>query len=95
MNIVRRTIDIDAATDARLRALAAERGQDETAVLAQPVALPESVVDIGQPDIQEDRRRLEDFRNSGEAILLYEVKAWVESWGTEHEVPRPKPRRIG
>jgi hypothetical protein len=28
MNIIRRTLDIDAATDARLRALAAERGLD-------------------------------------------------------------------
>ena len=39
MNIIRRTIDIDADTDARLRELAAERGQDVAAVLAEAVAL--------------------------------------------------------
>lgn len=54
MNIVRRTIAIDAATDERLCAMAAERGQDEAASLAEALA----VVDSGEPDIGEDRRRL-------------------------------------
>jgi predicted transcriptional regulator len=95
MNLIRRTLDIDPATDARLRELAAERGQDEAAVLAEAVALLDSVVDIGNPDITEDRRRLEDFRRTRTAIPLHEVKAWVESWGTNKELPRPKPQRIG
>jgi len=30
MNIIRRTLDIDAGTDARLRELAAERGEVQT-----------------------------------------------------------------
>jgi hypothetical protein len=55
MNIIRRTLDIDAGTDARLRELAAERGQEVSAVLAEAVALLDSVVDIGNPDIAEDR----------------------------------------
>jgi hypothetical protein len=33
MNIIRRTLDIDADTDARLREMADERGQDVAAVL--------------------------------------------------------------
>ena len=64
MNIIRRTLDIDAGTDARLRELAAERGQDVSAVLAEAVALLDSVVDIGNPDIAEDRRRLREFRRA-------------------------------
>jgi len=95
MNLIRRTLDIDAITDARLRELAAERGQDEAAVLAEAVALLDSVVDIGNPDIAEDRRRLDEFKRTGEAIPLHEVKTWVESWGTDKELPRPKPQRIG
>ena len=95
MNIVRRTLDIDAGTDARLRELAAERGQDVSAVLAEAVALLDSVVDIGNPDIVEDRRRLREFRQRREAIPLHQVKAWVESWGTDSELPRPLPQRIG
>ena len=79
MNIIRRTLDIDTATDARLNELAAERGQEVSAVLAEAVALLDSVVDIGSPDIEEDRRRLEEFKRTREAIPLHQVKAWVES----------------
>jgi predicted transcriptional regulator len=95
MNIIRRTLDIDAGTDARLRELAAERGQDVSVVLAEAVALLDSVVDIGNPEIAEDRRRLQEFVRKHEAVSLHQVKAWIESWGTENELPRPQPQRIG
>ncbi len=95
MNIIRRTLDIDAGTDTRLRELAAERGQEVSAVLAEAVALLDSVVDIGNPDIAEDRRRLHEFRPTREAVPLHQVKAWVDSWGTDNELPRPLPQRIG
>jgi predicted transcriptional regulator len=91
MNIIRRTLDIDADTDARLRELAAERGQDVAAVLAEAVALLDSVVDIAGPDVAEDRRRLDEFKRTGQAVPLGEVKAWVASWGTAGELPRPRP----
>jgi predicted transcriptional regulator len=94
MNLIRRTLDIDASTDARLRELAVERGQDVSAVLAEAVALLDSVVDIGSPDIGEDRRRLDEFNRTRKAIPLHEVKAWVDSWGTDKELPRPEARRI-
>ena len=94
MNLVRRTLDIDSETDTRLRELAAERGQDIAVVLAEAVALLDSVVDIGSPDIAEDRRRLQQFRTAREAVPLHEIKSWVESWGTDQERPRPKPHRI-
>ncbi len=88
MNMVRRTLDIDADTDARLRELAAERGQDMAAVLAEAVALLDSVVDIAGPDIAEDRRRLDEFKRVRQAVPRDEVKAWVASWGTASELPR-------
>jgi predicted transcriptional regulator len=94
MNIIRRALDIDADTDARLRELAAERGQDEAAVLAEAVALLDSVVDIGSPDIEEDRRRLREFQRTREAIPWDDVKAWMLSWGTPQELPAPKPRKL-
>ena len=95
MNIVRRTLDIDADTDARLLEMAEERGQDVAAVLAEAVALLDSVVDITGPDVGEDRRRLDAFRQTCAAVPLDEVKAWVASWGSTNELPRPAPRKIG
>jgi predicted transcriptional regulator len=95
MNVIRRTIEIDAGTDARLTEMAAERGQDVAAVLAEAVALLDSVVDLAGPDIAEDRRRLDEFTDSREAVPLNDVKAWVAGWGSGNELPRPSPRKIG
>jgi predicted transcriptional regulator len=88
MNLVRRTLDIDADTDARLREMADERGQDVAAVLAEAVALLDSVVDITGPDIGEDRRRLDAFKKT-RAVPLDDVKTWVASWGSANELLRP------
>ncbi len=95
MNLVNRTLEIDADTDARLREMAKERGQDVAAVLAEAVALLDSVVDLSGPDIGEDRRRYDDFRSTRLAVPLDEVKAWVASWGSENELSRPQPRKVG
>ena len=95
MNIIRRTLDIDTDTDTRLREMADERGQDVAAVLAEAVALLDSVVDIDGPDIDEDRRRLDAFKSTRMAVPLDDVKTWVASWGSANELPRPAPRKIG
>jgi len=73
MNIVRRTLDTDTDTDARLRETADERGQD----------------------VAEDRRRLDAFERTRTAVPLDDVKAWVASWGSANELPRPASRKIG
>jgi predicted transcriptional regulator len=92
MNLVNRTLEIDAETDARLREMAKERGQDVAAVLAEAVALLDSVVDLSGPDIGEDRRRYEDFRQTRLAVPLGDVKAWVASWGSEDSLVRNRAR---
>jgi len=102
MNIVRRALDIDTDTDTSLREMADERGQDVAAVLAEAVALLDSVVDIAGPDIGEDRRRLDAYnrrldayKKTRTAVPLDDVKAWLTSWGSANELPRPTPREIG
>ena len=51
-------------------------------------------LDIGA-DTGEDRRRLETFRQTRTAVPFEEVKAWVASWDSPNELPRPAPRKIG
>lgn len=65
MNLVRRTLEIDAETDARFAKIAAERGQDVAIVLAEAVALLDFVVDLAGPDVGEDRQRLDAFPKTG------------------------------
>lgn len=94
MNLVSRTIEIDADTDARLREIASERGKDVATVLAEAVALLDSVVDLSDPDIEADRNRYEDFKRTGLAVSLDDVKTWVASWDSGNELPRPQPSKI-
>jgi predicted transcriptional regulator len=94
MNIIRRTLEIDTDTDTRLRQMADERGQDVAAVLAEAVALLDSVAGITEPDVGEDRRRLAAFKQTRTAVPLDDVKTWVASWGSASELPRPVPREI-
>jgi len=94
MPTVRRTFDLDQETDARLNALAAEKGQDAAAVVADAVVLLDSIVNIEGPDTAEDLRRLREFERTGRAVPSEDVKAWVESWGSAEELPRPQPRKV-
>ena len=94
MNVVRRTFELDPETDARLQAIAAARGQSVAAVVTDAVALLDAVVPHEGPDVAEDIRRLREFERTNQAVPLEEVKAWVESWGTANELPRPKPRKV-
>jgi predicted transcriptional regulator len=94
MNIIRRTLEIDAGTDARLTEMAAEHRQNVATVLAEAVTLLDSVVDFAGPDIAEDRRLLDEFLDSRKAVPLDSVKAWVASWDTAEETPGPSPHKI-
>jgi len=71
MNIIRRTLEIDAGTDTRLTEMPAERGQDVATVRADDAA----VVDLAGPDVAEDRRRLDDYLMNRRAVPLHDVNA--------------------
>jgi len=50
---------------------------------------------LSLPDIDEDRHRYDEFKRNRLAIPLGDVKAWVASWDSAEELPRPQPRKIG
>jgi predicted transcriptional regulator len=94
MATVRRTLELDADIDARLSALAAAKGKDASAVGTDALVLLGSVVELEGLDIEEDQRRLAEFEETGQAVLLVDVKAWVDSWGTEQTLTPPKPTKL-
>ena len=94
MSTVRRTLDLDSETDERLQFLAAERGKDAAGVVADAIALLISTVEIEGPDVEEDLPRLREFEETGVGIPGDEALAWIRSWGSEHELPPPKPRKL-
>jgi predicted transcriptional regulator len=94
MTTIRRTLELDSETDARLRALAERRGQEASHVISDALALLDAT-DLEGPDVEEDLRRLREFERTGEGVPLEDVKTWVRSWGTQNELPPPMPRKIG
>ena len=79
MGNVRLVLELDEETDARIKDLAARKGQDAAAVVADAVELLDSV---------------EEFDRTGLAVPGDEVDAWIDSWGTANELPRPQPRKV-
>ena len=55
----------------------------------------DSMTDMTGPNVGEDRRRLDAFKQLRVAVPLNEVKTWIASWGSANELPRPQPRTIG
>ena len=101
-----RTIELDSETADLLEAWAAERGLSIAQLLAELAtaehALPrdwESMRTTGRgpwaPEVlAEDGRRLAASERAGEGVPWDEVKAWMQSWGTQEELPPPKPRKL-
>ncbi len=99
-------IEIDAQTADLLEARASARGMSVSDLLADlagdsdvlPPALEAMRMAGNGPwapkILAEDRRRLAEFHRTGEGIPWDEVKAWMQSWGTPDELPRPKPRKL-
>ena len=100
-----RKIEVAPETAALLEARAAARGMsvaDLVADLAGAEALPAPLAGqraAGQGPwaddvLAEDARRLQTFRETGAAIPLAEVTAWMASWGKADELPAPTPRKL-
>jgi hypothetical protein len=106
MGVKVRKIEIDARTADVLEARAAARGLSVSELLSDLVnaeeVLPphlEAMRDAGEgpwaPEIlAEDARRLAEFQRTREGVPWEDIKAWMKSWGTENELPPPKPRKL-
>ena len=99
-------IEVDAQTADLLEARASARGMSVGDLLADLAGddnfLPPNLEAMriagdgpwAAEVLAEDRRRLAEFHRTGEGIPWDEVKAWMQSWGTPGELPRPKPRKL-
>ena len=99
-------IEIDARTADLLQARATARGMSVSDLLADLASddnlLPPALAAMrakGEgpwaPDVlAEDARRLTEFNRTREGVPWDEVKAWMQSWGSQHERPAPKPRKL-
>jgi hypothetical protein len=102
-----RTIEVDETTAARLADAAAEEGLTVPELLAELAAAlageePEEIARMrhageglwSPEETAETDRRLAAFERTRQGAPWEEVKAWMESWGTDNELSPPKPRRV-
>jgi hypothetical protein len=106
MNSKMRTVEVDVATAQALEARAAELGTTVSELIADLVGAN----DVWPNDLEamrrdgrgpwapsalaEDARSYEAFERNGEGVPWDEVQAWVRSWGTPAELPKPRSRKL-
>ena len=104
MNLKTKTIEVDAATALALETRAAELGMSVSELVADlaGVAAPTDLENMRRTGrgpwspnaLAEDARRYEAFEQNGEGVPWDEVRAWIRSWGTAQELPKPKSRKL-
>jgi len=80
-------IDIDEDLAASLEA-AAKRSQTSVESFAA-TAVARAIADVEA--WAEDEAAYAEYERTGEAVPLAAMEQWVKSWGTENELPPPKP----
>jgi len=80
-------IDLDEQLAAGLEA-AAKRTQTSVENFAAS-AVARAIADVEA--WAEDEAAYAEYERTGEAIPLAAMEQWVRSWGTENELPPPKP----
>jgi predicted transcriptional regulator len=79
-------VQLDPAVQARLAALANDRRQPVSDVAAEVISMYFAPDSLEHKHIYAGLAELED----GEGVSNERVMAWLDSWGTENELPAPK-----
>jgi predicted transcriptional regulator len=73
----------------KLEALAGDVRRSKSDLASDAIA---AYVDCTARQIEEIKRGLEEAKLGAPGVPHAEVVKWVRSWGTENELPRPKPK---
>ena len=83
------TIRVDSALKKRLAKLAKSTERSSSFLAAQAI---EEYLDVNEWQVAGIKKALAAVER-GDVVPHEEVKRWVASWGTDRELPRPKPRK--
>lgn len=87
------SIKLDAHTRSRVQRLAALRRRSPHWVMKEAINSY-----LGREEAKEELRReawkaWEDYKTTGLHVTNDEMCAWLESWGTDDELPPPEPHQ--
>ena len=84
------TVQLPAELDEKLAALARERKRSKPELASEAIAV---FVDVDAWQVARIKESLEEAKSGAPGVLHEDVVRWVESWDTEHELPRPQPQK--
>jgi predicted transcriptional regulator len=76
------------AVKAKLRAIAESTQRSESFLAKEAI---EAYVEVNDWQVALIKERLAEAKTGTPGIPLEKVEAWVRSWGTKRELPKPKP----
>lgn len=84
------TVRLSFELDEKLAALAREQKRSKSDLASEAIA---AYVDVDAWQVAHVEEALAEARSGAPGVLHEDVVRWVKSWDTEHELPRPKPRK--
>ena len=82
------TVRVESRVKKRLEKLAKSTGRSRSFLAAEALS---EYLDVNEWQVEGIKKAIEEM-DRGEGIPHEDVKAWVNSWGTKHELPMPKRR---
>jgi len=76
----------------RLADLAGDMGREPAEVVRMAI---EAYIEANAWQVRQIREALDEANSGTPGVPHEEVMEWLASWGTDHELPRPTPRRKG
>ena len=80
------TIRVDRSVKERLEAIAQRTRRSKSFLAGEAIA---EYLAVQEWQIEGIRKALQSL-DEGRSVAHDDVAAWVESWGTDHELPKPK-----
>lgn len=84
------TVHLSRELDEKLAALARERKRSKSDLATEAIA---AFVDVDAWQVARIRESLDEAKTGAPGVLHEDVVRWVESWDSEHELPRPQPKK--
>jgi RHH-type transcriptional regulator, rel operon repressor / antitoxin RelB len=84
------TVRLKPEVSEKLEALARDLKRTKAYLASEAI---EAYVDLNDWQVAHIKQAFEEDESGAPGVPHEEVVAWMESWGTDHELPMPKPKR--
>ncbi len=85
------TLPLTPALKERLAGLARDMGRDSSEVVRMAI---EAYIEANAWQVRQIREGLDEANSGAPGVPHEEVMEWLASWGTDHELPRPEPKKF-